>query len=123
MLSFDDNPTIRWAIIKRLDKEPNIRVLDVLMKQHDEGNGQKVIHIGVQVFVGESITAISRFDLPEQFTHAHLVNEIDQMAEHFKKALVDFTLGDKGRSGAETIPGTGLRGAWPKEVLSHGVQK
>lgn len=120
MLSFDDEPTIRWAIIKRLDKEPGIRVLEVRCKRHMEGT-LEVIKVGVQVFIGDQITAISRFDLPGSFYHNQLLNEIDEMAEHFKQALLKFTLLGEGKERAASIAGNGLRGNWTFEDKPHAI--
>lgn len=113
-MNFEESePTIRWAIIKRLDKELGVRVIEVLIDKIEDAP-PTYISVGVHVFVDDSLQARSRFHLPETFDHPHLLNEIDEMCEHFKAARADFW--GKGRvAPAELeLKGNGLRGNWPE---------
>src|SRR5579862_2507709 len=84
MLTIDDKPTIRHAILKRLDKEPGVTVLGVYAKPLP---GQ--IGVGIEALVRDTLIARSHFRLPAQFALGALHNEIDQVAEQLKAAWRD----------------------------------
>jgi|SRR6185312_359318 len=126
MLTEADTPTIRFAMIRRLDKEPGIEVCDLKFEKYAIGDRYRdfdkgewsiaavpFIRVGLVATVGSAIVTRSKFDLPVPFSHQHLINEIDEIAEQFKAARKDFF----GRGGAILTPekqlaGSGLRGRW-----------
>ena len=115
MLNYDENPTIRWAILRRLDSEPGVKVLDITIAPLAD----KSIGVQVEVWIDQLLEAISRFDLPEEFSHGHLLNEIDQMAEQFKAARSDFWARGRPNKIRHELSGTGLRGLWPTDVAKR----
>jgi hypothetical protein len=142
MLTFDDNPTIRHAILKRLDKEPNVKVVDIVIRDCTEPPPTGMlsslvellalrkahvphIEVGVWLFLtdtirkdGEGMVDLrSFFDLPAQFELRHVHNEIDEIAEAAKKArektAVTRLVHVPGlQHKREQLEGTGLRGRW-----------
>ena len=120
MLTIEDTPTIRNAIIKRLDKEPGVAVADIKIE-----GAKDHIKVGVWLMLtdtqqaGGIVDIRSFFDLPDEFEIGHLHNEIDEIAEHCKKARLKTGVGrilfmpgvDRKR---EFLTGTGLRGWWPQ---------
>jgi hypothetical protein len=143
MLTYADTPTIRNAILKRLDTEPGVEVCETLVvpivrdiphpnEWHTDPErgierycafvdanydvlSERVEHIGVGVLcrLGHMLVTKSRFDLPPEFTHQHLLNEIDEIAEQMKAARLDFFgRGAKLRDPEVQLAGTGLRGRW-----------
>ena len=107
MLTGNDVPTIRHAIIKRLSTEPGVAIADIPVDvAHD------CIRVGVIVTLGESLLVRSRFDLPSEFELVHLHNEIDEIAEQYKAARKDFWSNGRMMVGEKAVPGTGLRGRW-----------
>lgn len=112
MLTFEDEPTIRHAIMKRLDKERGVDISDVLIKSHLD-----CIAVGILATIDDAIVVRSRFDLPPEFDYRHLHNEIDQVAEQYKAARLDFTgRGHHLRQPEIQLMGTGLRGLWAKHA-------
>lgn len=109
MLTYEDEPTIRNAILKRLDAERGVCVCDIFTEPDLD-----CIRVGVLATVDNAVVARSRFDLPEQFELAHLHNEIDEIAEQYKAARADFWAKGKELDAPEhRLAGTGLRGRWP----------
>jgi ribosomal protein S15P/S13E len=112
MMTFEDEATIRHAITKRLDKEPGVSVIEVKAKKHPD-----CIKVGALCIIDGTLISKTRFELPLEFEHAHLLNEIDEMAEHLKACRKDWW----GRGGfaqqvidpEKVMTGTGLRGRWP----------
>jgi len=126
MLTADDTPTIRFAITRRLDREPGVDVLDVLMQSYAAGESyldlstrlmlptpMPFIRIGVLARLGNSITTRSWFDLPDPFEHGHLLNEVDEIAEQYKEARKGFFLSPMTER-ERKVKGTGLRGRWSR---------
>ena len=111
MLTADDTPTIRFAILRRLDQEPGVKVCEVKFQQHHD-----CLSVGLLATLGDSIITRSRFDLPLHFEHSHLINEIDEIAEQYKVARRDFFTAGRAVSEEKTLDGTGLRGRW----ISYG---
>lgn len=107
MLTAEDTPTIRFAVLRRLDKLPGVQVCAIKFTQ-----GPGCIGIGVLSRLGESIIVKSIFQLPPQFELAHLHDEIDEIAEQYKVARKDFFTAALPVSEAKEVPGTGLRGRW-----------
>ena len=108
MLTYADRPTIRNAIIKRLGDEREVRIVSIPIKK-----GTDCVRVGVLLLVGDAVLVRSVFELPEEFDHAHLVNEIDEIAEQCKAARVDYLRnGCVVADGEKDLGGTGLRGRW-----------
>jgi hypothetical protein len=135
MLPANSQPTIKNAILKRLGAERDVRVCDMMVvpclsngkpanDDQVEANDNDVGYIHVEVFatltggpvINDNETPIvSMFELPVPFEHAHLLNEIDEIAEHLKQVRRDLWLPRGGRAvyvPITTIAGTGLRGGW-----------
>jgi hypothetical protein len=109
MLTGDDVPTIRHAILKRLDAEPGVQVADIPVELAAD-----CIRVGVLAMLGETLVVRSRFDLPPEFEIGHLHNEIDEIAEQYKAARADFWKQARMIAGERAVKGTGLRGRWGK---------
>src|SRR6266849_1755735 len=106
MLTANDLPTIRFAIVRRLDAEPGVIIYDLKMLPRP---GR--IEVGVEAEIDGHLRTRSRFDLPDPFELSHLHDEIDEIAEQFK------VVRKNGGGGLLTLPermieGTGLRGRW-----------
>lgn len=106
MLTADDLPTIRFAIVRRLDLEPGVKICDLKMVPRPG-----CIAVGVLAMINETAHVISRFELPDPFELSHLHDEIDEIAEHVKTARKNAGAGLLELP-ERTIPGTGLRGRW-----------
>ena len=120
MLTYQDEPTIRNAILKRLDRERGVEIHDLLIRpKHDAIiEGRRVmtsIAVGILATLDHALVIKSRFDLPPSFDYRHLHNEIDEIAEQYKSARRDFwahgRVLPKGQVERE-MSGTGLRGRW-----------
>jgi hypothetical protein len=121
MLTFADRPTIRHAITKRLDKEREVSVLRIPIKR-----GKDCIRVGVLAQIGDHLLLRSVFELPLEFEHAHLLNEIDEIAECCKSARVDYLrsvpandslAGETAHASVcRELSGTGLRGRWKQHA-------
>jgi hypothetical protein len=113
MLSFDDAPTIRHAIIKRLDKEPGVRFTTVYAKRFADGIG-----VGIEATIADVTPMLqtrSAFRLPPEFELRALHNEIDQVAEQIKairRAHLGIVRSDQTTSGQ--LAGTGIDGTLEK---------
>lgn len=115
MLIAADEGTIRNAILKRLGKEPGTAVADILVEDHGDH-----IKVGVWVLLEDTVQLAglidirARFDLPAEFEHSHLLNEIDEIAEACKEARrkAGIALLIAGPGKREPLTGTGLRGRW-----------
>lgn len=125
MLTYDDAPTIRNAIIKRLDPakgkkgERGIKVCEILIEPHLLDPVKPFIAVGVLLALDsehDGPIVRSTFHLPAQFEHAHLINEIDEVAEGAKAARIDMAVNGRLMKFGEqrTMLGTGLRGNWAK---------
>lgn len=112
MLSFDDDATIRNAILKRLDGERGVRVCDIKMAPARNAV-PPYIRVGIESLLDAQFTCVSFFDLPGEFEIGHLRNEIDEVAEQYKSARLDrFFNGPTENGRMRTMRGTGLRGRW-----------
>ncbi|MEJ0071214.1 MAG: hypothetical protein WDO24_23485 [Pseudomonadota bacterium] len=81
MLTIADTPTIRHAILKRLDREPGVTVLGVYVKPF-----AGCIGVGIETLLRDLLVTRSHFRLPVEFALNTLHNEIDQIAEQLKAA-------------------------------------
>ena len=109
-----DLPIIRHALNKKLGAERGVIMLDPKIQVWDQ-----CIRIEVTTILDEmdGLEVESIFELPLEFELAHLHNEIDEIAEHFKKARADWWKNGRALPPgtlARDLPGTGLRGLWPK---------
>jgi hypothetical protein len=81
VLTFEDAPTIRHAILKRLENEPGVRFVHVFAKSF-----AGYIGVGVEAALHDTLIARSHFRLPAEFELAALHREIDEIAEQYKAA-------------------------------------
>ncbi len=121
MLTYaEDEPIIRNAIMKRLDKEAGVRVLNIAVKEHPQH-----IAVGVEWMVHDKVHGCSTFHLPPSFEIDHIYNEVDEIAEGCKEAKRKFALHLAGldQPGAiserYTAKGTGERGNWKYGERTH----
>ena len=129
MLAEDAGPTIRWAILKRLDKEPGANLVGGGISHCCQGdtywdydtNAEAVavlpfFRVVTEIVLDGLIETVSRFDLPIPFELRHLHNEIDEIAEHFKAVRREFYgRGAPMLIGTEKqLKGNGMRGNWKK---------
>ncbi len=114
MLTGDDTPTIRNAILKRLGTEPAVHVCDI---KFQKGNGE--IGVGIQAFVGEHYQTRSLFVLPDPFEIGHLHDEIDEIAAQYRQVRRDPFTEALPVSEEKSVPGSGLRGKWSRYGLRY----
>lgn len=113
MLEADtDDPIIRRAIDRRLGKEPGVYILGIQVRTMPD-----CITVKIAAEIDDMINFAAVFDLPLQFQHIHLINEIDEICEKAKEARRKF--GRKLSGGLlteivkrESLGGTGRRGRW-----------
>lgn len=114
MLTYENEPTIRFALIRRLDKEPGVKICDLQVVPHLHDD-PPFIAVGVLAQLGSLLITKSVFHLPAQFEHAHLLNEIDEIAEQYKAARLDFFgRGAVMREPERQLRGNGHRGLWER---------
>ena len=108
-----DLPTIRHAILKRLGAERGVIIYDIVVREKKD-------HVRVGVLAGldgfDALIVKSCFEVPKQFTIELIHNEIDQIAEQYKAARLDYWQKGRpelGRMQEVPLAGTGLRGLWP----------
>lgn len=109
-MTYADEPTIRWAILRRLDKEPGVQVCDIPIRD----GGKDGIRVGVlaQLDGPDGLIVRSRFDLPEVFELIHIHNEVDEIAEQYKAARADFWKHGRMPVSERAVAGNGIRGRW-----------
>jgi hypothetical protein len=109
MLTFDDEPTIRHAILKRLDKERDVRVCHIPIARSAD-----CITVGILAQIGSGALIVkSRFELPLEFELTQLHNQIDEIAESYKAARMGYWREGRPQHMPErALPGSGLRGGW-----------
>jgi hypothetical protein len=132
MLTDQDTPTIRHAITRRLSLEPGVTICDIKFGRFVKGDwyamddgmlvvaDEPFLRVGVLATIddGDTITR-SRFDLPAEFEHGHLVAEIDEIAEQYKAARKE-RIGHGGGlilTPERQLQGSGLRGRWSRYGL------
>ncbi len=114
MLTYDDEPTIRWAIERRMDKEPGVKCSYVHVEPCLEAM-PPFLAVGVTVELGLGMDVTSVFHVPSQFEHGHLMNELDEIAEKVKEARAHFFRNGMDFSGKRVeLKGTGHRGHWKR---------
>ena len=110
MLTAADEPTIRNAIMKRIDKEPGVKIIDLRVMP---ANG--AIGVAVEMTYQDALEIRSAFMLPPQFEHAHLLDEIDEITEQVKAARTHYWVsGRPERMPFTELTGTGLKGRWAR---------
>jgi len=118
MLTYEDQPTIKNAIMKRLGKEPGVQIADIVVKDMKDHIQVGVWLILVDIADEYTIPDVrSWFDLPASFYLRQLHNEIDEIAESVKTAKRNIGAGRLLWTPTEGfkrqyLPGTGLRGRW-----------
>lgn len=80
MLNYHNSPIIRHSILTKLDAERGIKILDIKIKRLKDGIGVKI-----EALIDGTIEAESRFELPPQFELIAVHNQIDEIAESYKK--------------------------------------
>lgn len=124
----NDEPVIRRALMRRLDAEPGVRVLEVKVHEHKRNIDavgilrrkpiEPYITVGLLLHVDDKVLLEAIFDLPAQFKLAHVVNEADEIAEQCKEARRKLGMtgpsfpGLGARSEIYQAKGTGRRGNW-----------
>ncbi len=121
MLTYEDAPSIRNAIIKKLGTEPGVAIADLKIEQADE-DGRKYIAVGVYLILTDRMTyggvmdVKAFFDLPSEFEMRQVNNEIDEIAESIKAAKraagLRVLYQPEKKKYRELLPGTGRRGSW-----------
>lgn len=115
MLSFDDDPSIRFAIHRRLDHERGVKICEIKVVPH-RLQKPPFIAVGILTELDAHLVLRSVFHLPGEFDIAHLRNEIDQVAEQYKAARQQHfgrvLSGQLIMTGEKQLLGTGLRGLW-----------
>lgn len=132
MLTADDTPTIRNALLKRLGTEPGVHVADIKFQKYAKGDGyyadppacklflvasEAFMRVSILLQLGETIVLDSRFDLPNPCEHGHLVAEIDEIATACGEARRDFFTAALPVSERKFLAGTGTRGNWSRYGL------
>jgi hypothetical protein len=108
----DDN-ILKRALMRRLDNERGVNVLEIMIKAH-----KRHIAVGVLWQVDDKVLGKSVFDLPLKYHLNHVVNEADEIAEACKEARkkLQFTGAYLPELGAVSeifeAKGTGRRGRW-----------
>lgn len=112
MLTYEDEPTIRFALMRRLDKEPGVEICDLRVEPH-LSEDPPFIAVGLVALLGKLLITRSTFHLPPVFEHRHLLNELDEIAEQYKAARKEYFRGGMVMKASEhELAGTGLRGRW-----------
>lgn len=119
MLTYEDEPTIRNAMMKRLDdKTKGMGVADIIIVHQDNCIKVAVWVIIIDRIQNEGLIDVrSHFDLPESFDIKHLHNEIDEIYDGCQKAreaAKTRLLWNPGADQRKPVLGTGLRGRWPQ---------
>jgi hypothetical protein len=124
MLTIEDRGTIDNAIWKRLNEPGKTEIADVKI-EHVIATTKEPEHIRVGIWcvlkdrIGFEglIDTRSFFDLPAEFTHRHLLNEIDEVSEQIKEARRNtqasrLVMTAGAVQNRHQTKGTGLRGRW-----------
>jgi hypothetical protein len=121
MLTVTDTPTIRRAIMKRLDRSLGIDSVDMKFAKFPGSHITVMLALNLGWVGGKVFLVNSSFDLPDPFEHGHLLDEIDQVAEQVKAARKDFFGRGPGviRTPGTQLAGTGRRGLWARYGLRH----
>lgn len=121
-MTYDDEPTIKNAIWKRLHQPGTTEIADIRVINHPDAK-PAYIEVGIwfvlkdRIQIDGLVDPRSFFDLPVEFTHSHLLNEIDEIAEQLKAvrketAIARIMFNPEARQGRSAVLGTGLRGRW-----------
>ena len=110
-----DKPTIRNAIFKRFTDDLGIIIADIAFKDLPDGVRVNVWLLDSRHIQTAGLLDIQgQFDLPEQFQHSHLLNELDEIAEGVKEARrkTGIAILVAAPTYRQPVKGTGLRGRW-----------
>lgn len=124
MLTYEDEPTIRNIIWKRLHVPGVTEIADIKVINRTDAVPSH-IQVGVWFILMDRLNheglvdPRSFFDLPAEFSRSHILNEVDQIAEQLKEVRRKTSIGALiYRPGMEQpremTKGTGLRGLWPQ---------
>ncbi len=110
MLTYENEPIIRRAILNKLDKEPGVEICDIEIEKLKD-----CISVGILAVISHGPIFRSIFHLPLVFELRHVHNELDEIAEQYKKGRMEFFR--QAHYGQQDVPeqwltGTGLRGRW-----------
>lgn len=122
MLTYQDEATIRHIIMRHLHDVGKTEIADLQIINHPEASPPH-IQVGIwfilkdRIQVEGLIDPRSFFDLPAEFSKSHLLNEIDEIAEHLKVVRADtvrigLVFSPGAKEPRKAIAGTGLRGRW-----------
>lgn len=111
MLTYEDKPSIKYGIEKRLGKESGVSVLEILVTKHRACITVGVLYI-VDAHDDQKLIMRSTFDLPLEFYLKQVHNQIDEMCEQVKFARKDYGITRCLYQKEKPVPGTGRRGAW-----------
>ncbi len=110
MLTIEDEPTIRFALSRRLGKERGVTINDIQIAAHPD-----CIRVGLLLSVDGRVLVKSLFELPTEFELGHIHAEADEIAEQVKKARMDSVAWSDREVTPETaLKGTGMRGRWAR---------
>ena len=133
MLTFDDKATIENAIFKRLHEPGKTEIADLKVENHPNAT-PPYIAVGVWLILEDRIgregliDPRSFFDLPAEFEHSHLLNEIDEIAEQLKVVRRETVFSNllavpKKEGPRQFVTGTGLRGRWGSSASPSSERK
>jgi hypothetical protein len=113
MLTHEDEPTIRNAFMKRLERERGVKICEIKVVPHLKET-PPFIAVGVLATLDDAVVTRSLFHLPALWALRHLHNEIDEICEQMKAARkLHFGRGGAPLKAPESqLLGTGLRGRW-----------
>lgn len=121
MLTYEDEALIRNAIWKRIHDKGKTEIADIQVINKPDDSPPH-IQVGVWCILKDRIQheglvdTRSFFDLPAEFDHKHLLNEIDEVSEQIKEARRQTAASRLLQAGIDLFrkatKGTGLRGRW-----------
>lgn len=129
-MTYEDEPTIRNILMTRLHVAGKTEIADIkILNQPDAG--PPYIQVGIWFVLKDRIQREglidprSFFDLPAEFTKAHLLNEVDEISEQLKivrqeTGIVGLVFDPSKPQPRKAVLGTGLRGRWGDDGKGAG---
>lgn len=121
MLTYEDEALIKNAIWKRIHEKGKTEIADIQVINKPDDSPPH-IQVGIWCILKDRIQheglidTRSFFDLPSEFDHKHLLNEIDEISEQIKDARRQTASSRLLQAGIDLFrkaaTGTGLRGRW-----------
>lgn len=112
MLTYEDEPTIRNALEKRLESEPGVKSVDIHIKNRPHDDPPHIrVSVQTKLYLVPKIVK-SRFDLPSEFDYWQLHNELDEIAESYKEVCSFLRKGFPPEGVEVELGGRGVRGNW-----------